>query len=129
MYGRPSAKHKEIYEIVLESNLAGIDMMVEGESARKVHERCAEIIDRTKYKGRFIHSTGHSIGLAVHDGGQGISRIADFTLKAGQVFSCEPGIYVPGFGGVRIEDDVVIGKSKAKVLTYADKEFLTVRAR
>ncbi len=129
MYGRPTAKHREIYEIVLESNLAGIDMMVEGESARKVHLRCAEIIDRTKYKGRFIHSTGHSIGLAVHDGGQGISRIADFNLKEGQVFSCEPGIYIPGFGGVRIEDDVVIGKTKAKVLTYAEKALTTVRAR
>ncbi|HKZ58978.1 MAG TPA: Xaa-Pro peptidase family protein [Candidatus Thermoplasmatota archaeon] len=129
IYGTPTPKHKEIYSIVLESNLAGIDMMVEGVSARKVHERCAEIIDRTKYKGRFIHSTGHSIGLAVHDGGQGISRIADFTLKEGQVFSCEPGIYVPGFGGVRIEDDVVIGKSKAKVLTYAEKEQISVRAR
>jgi Xaa-Pro dipeptidase len=128
LYGKPTAKHREIYDIVLESNEAGIDLMVEGTSAREVHETCAAIIDRTKYKGRFIHSTGHSLGLAVHDG-QGLSKVSDFTLKAGQVFTCEPGIYVPGFGGVRIEDDVVIGKRKAKVLTYADKQPMVVRAR
>jgi Xaa-Pro dipeptidase len=129
LYGRPTPKHREIYDIVLESNLAGIDLMVEGNQARDVHAACERIIDRTKYKGRFIHSTGHTIGLAVHDGGQGISKVSDITLKEGQVFSCEPGIYVPGFGGVRIEDDVVIGKRKAKVLTYADKQPMVVRAR
>lgn len=129
MYGTPTKQHREIYDIVLESNLAGIDLMIEGNKAADVHNACAEIIDRTKYKGRFIHSTGHTIGLAVHDGGQGISKMSKLTLKEGQVFSCEPGIYVPNFGGVRIEDDVVIGKRKAKVLTYADKEPMVVRAR
>ncbi len=127
VYGKPSAKHREVYDIVKRANEAGIELMVEGESARNVHETCAEIIDRTKYKGRFIHSTGHSLGLAVHDG-QGLSKVSDFTLQAGQVFTCEPGIYLPGFGGVRIEDDVVIGKRKPTVLTYADKELISVRA-
>jgi Xaa-Pro dipeptidase len=128
VYGKASPKHKEVYDIVLKSNQAGIDLMVDGTAAREVHETCARIIDETKYRGRFIHSTGHSLGLAVHDGA-GLGVTSDFVLKEGMVFTCEPGIYVPGFGGVRIEDDVVIGKRKATVLTYADKELLEVRAR
>lgn len=128
VYGKASPKHREVYEIVRESNQAGIDLMVEGTAAREVHETCAKIIDATKYRGRFIHSTGHSLGLAVHDGA-GLGVTSDFVLKENMVFTCEPGIYVPGFGGVRIEDDVVIGKRKPTVLTYADKHLIEVRAR
>ena len=127
VYGRASKEHRLMYETVQTSNQAGIDLMVEGTAAHEVHDTCAKIIDATKYKGRFIHSTGHSLGLAVHDG-QGLGAASDFMLKAGMVFTCEPGIYVPGFGGVRIEDDVVIGKKKADVLTFASKELIEVSA-
>lgn len=128
VYGKASKEQRTMYETVQESNAAGIDLMVEGTPAADVHKACAKIIDRTKWKGRFIHSTGHSLGLAVHDG-MGIGQVSDFELKRGMVFTCEPGIYVPGFGGVRIEDDVVVGARKARVLTTAPKELIEVRPR
>jgi len=128
VYGRASKEQREMYETVRASNAAGIDRMVEGTPAADVHRECARIIDATRWKGRFIHSTGHSLGLAVHDG-QGIGLASDFELKRGMVFTCEPGIYVPGFGGVRIEDDVVVRARKADVLTFAPKELIEVPAR
>ncbi len=128
VYGRATKEQRHLYETVLESNQAGIDMMVDGTPAADVHKECARIIDRTKYKGRFIHSTGHSLGLAVHDG-QGMGAASDFDLERGMVFTCEPGIYVPRYGGVRIEDDVVVGARKPDVLTFASKELIEVRAR
>lgn len=128
VYGKASKEQRHMYETVRESNRAGIDMMVEGTTASDVHKECARIIDRTKWKGRFIHSTGHSLGLAVHDG-MGIGLASDFKLERGMVFTCEPGIYVPGFGGVRIEDDVVVGARKARVLTTASRELIEVRPR
>jgi Xaa-Pro dipeptidase len=128
VYGKASKEQRAMYETVQESNQAGIDLMVEGTPAADVHKECARIIDATKWKGRFIHSTGHSLGLAVHDG-MGIGLASDFELKRGMVFTCEPGIYVPGFGGVRIEDDVVIGARKAEVMTFASKELIEVSPR
>ena len=119
--GRPSAKMQEMYDTVLEAQLIGIDMMVAGNNGKDVHTAVEEHINGTKFKDRFIHSTGHSIGLSVHDGGV-IHSLIDQPLEEGMIFTVEPGVYLPGYGGVRIEDDVVVRKGKAEVLTKAPKK-------
>ena len=118
--GRPTSKMQEMYDIVLEAQRIGIEMCVAGNNGRELHMAVDDYIAATPYKGRFIHSTGHSIGLSVHDGSV-LSNLVDQPLEDGMVFTVEPGIYVPGYGGVRIEDDVVVRKGKCEVLTKAPK--------
>ncbi|HWG89866.1 MAG TPA: aminopeptidase P family protein [Candidatus Thermoplasmatota archaeon] len=120
LYGRVSEEHKAVYETVLRAQEAAIAAMKPGAKAGDVHKAADDVINASKWKGRFIHSTGHSLGLAVHDGGVLHPRY-DLTLEEGMVFTIEPGIYVPGFGGVRIEDDAVITQNGCRLLTSAKK--------
>ncbi|MGC8581580.1 MAG: M24 family metallopeptidase [Thermoplasmata archaeon] len=113
---------KEIYDIVLEAQLEAIKKIKPGMKGKEVHSIAAKIIDETKYKGKFIHGLGHSVGLEVHDG-FGVNTSSEIVLEEGMVITIEPGIYVPGYGGVRIEDDILITDTGAKVLTSAPKEW------
>ncbi len=123
--GHPSDKHKQIYEIVLEANNIGLDAMREGEEACEIHKKVSKIIEYRGYKKEFTHATGHSLGLSVHDG-YTINSNSKFTLKEGMVFTIEPGIYLPGFGGVRIEDDILIRKNSCEILTSTGRELLEI---
>jgi len=125
VYGKANKQQREIYNIVMEANQLGIEASKIGTKTGEVHDKVLKFIDATKYKGRFIHSTGHTIGLAVHDGAV-IHPAFNGIIEENMVFTIEPGIYVPGFGGVRIEDDIVARKNKAEVLTTASKEFIEV---
>ena len=125
VYGKASKQQREIYQIVREANQLGIDASRVGVRAGEIHQKVSRFIDTTKYKGRFIHSTGHTVGLAVHDGAV-IHPAFKGTIEENMVFTIEPGIYIPGLGGVRIEDDIVIRKNKAEVLTTAPKELIEV---
>ncbi len=120
--GSASEKQREMYEIVLEAQRLALDAIKVGEPASKPHIVAAEYIDSTEYKGLFTHGLGHGLGLAVHDGGGLNPRAADTVLEEGMVFTVEPGIYVPGYGGVRIEDDIVVRKNGPEMLTTARKE-------
>src|SRR5207253_26512 len=82
---------------------AALAKMKSGARGSSVDAAARTLIDRTKYKGRFIHGLGHSVGLAVHDPSTGLSPGSDLVLRPNMVLTDEPGIYVPGFGGVRIE--------------------------
>jgi Xaa-Pro dipeptidase len=123
--GSPNARQRRMYEVVLEAQLAAIGSVRDGAKGRMVDSSARNIIEKSEFKGRFIHSTGHGLGLSVHDPG-GIGPYRDTVLKEGMVMTIEPGVYVPGFGGVRIEDDVLVTKNGCKVLTGASKEFLRV---
>ncbi|MBA3046459.1 MAG: aminopeptidase P family protein [Euryarchaeota archaeon] len=122
--GQASKKQREMYEIVLEAQRLALDAIVVGEPASKPHIVAAEYIDSTEYKGLFTHGLGHGLGLAVHDGGGLNPRAADTIMQEGMVFTVEPGVYVPGFGGVRIEDDIVIRKNGPELMTTARKELI-----
>ncbi|MDO9537010.1 MAG: Xaa-Pro peptidase family protein [Thermoplasmata archaeon] len=122
--GHASKKQREIYEIVLEAQRLALNAIRVGEPASTPHNVAAEYIDSTEYKGLFTHGLGHSLGLAVHDGGGLNPRAVDTIMEDGMVFTVEPGIYVPGYGGVRIEDDIVVRKNGPEMLTTAKKDLI-----
>ena len=125
VFGKASSEMRQVYQTVMEAQNIGIDALQAGEKASNVHGMVAKFIDSTKYKGRFTHSTGHTIGLSVHDGGL-LSSSSEIILEDGMVFTIEPGIYIPTFGGVRIEDDFLVRNRKAEVLTKAPRELMEI---
>jgi Xaa-Pro dipeptidase len=125
VFGSASKKHKRMYEVVKSALEMGTELCVAGTQGDVVHNKVAKFIDSTEFKGRFIHGLGHSLGINVHDG-PGLSKRNKRKLLPGMVVTVEPGVYIPGFGGVRIEDDVLITKSKPRVLTSATRELIEV---
>ncbi len=125
VFGRATEEQREMYYTVLEAQRIGIEMIRDGVNGKDVDLKVKEHIDSTKFRGRMIHSTGHGLGLAVHDH-IGLTSQRELILREGMVVTVEPGIYVPGFGGVRIEDDVLVRKNGAELLTHARKELIEV---
>jgi len=123
--GRAIEEQKRMYEVVLDAQLSAIDAIHAGVNAKDIHNIAAEIIDNSPYKGRFIHSLGHGLGLATHDS-VGFSPANDMIVEKNMVITVEPGVYVPGFGGVRIEDDIVVTADGCEVLTSSKKDFFEV---
>lgn len=123
--GSGSRQQREMYEVVLEAQKKAIAAVSAGVAAKVVDAAAREVVDRSGFKGRFIHSTGHSLGLAVHDG-ERFSAEAGFLLREDMVFTVEPGVYLPGVGGVRIEDDVRVTSGGCEVLTKAVKAYTEV---
>ncbi|MFQ5986367.1 MAG: M24 family metallopeptidase [Thermoplasmata archaeon] len=121
--GRAEDKQRRMYEVVLNAQQAAMDAMKPGVDGKAVHEIARDVIDRTEFKGRFIHGLGHTIGLAVHDGA-GMGSAAGTALEEGMALTVEPGVYILDYGGVRIEDDVLVTADGIEVLTPATREFL-----
>lgn len=121
--GKATTKQRDIYETVRRAQAESAKKMRPGVKARDVDTVARNLIDGSPYKGRFIHGLGHSVGLAVHDGG-GMNQASDIVLRRDMVFTNEPGIYLPGFGGVRIEDDVLITANGPRFLSTAPRELL-----
>jgi Xaa-Pro dipeptidase len=126
VFGNANKEQKEIYEIVKEAQKIGIDEIKSGVIAKDVHNKVSSFIDETKYKGKFIHSTGHSLGLDVHDLGGGLNQNSEIELRENMVFTVEPGIYVAGMGGVRIEDDILVKPNNVELLTNSKKNFIEI---
>ncbi len=121
--GKASAEQRQMHRTVARAQKAALAKMRPGVKGKDVDAAARALIDSTKYKGRFIHGLGHSIGLAVHDGG-GLYPSSDLVLRSNMVMTDEPGVYVPGFGGVRIEDDVRITSSGPRMMSSAPRELL-----
>jgi Xaa-Pro aminopeptidase len=121
--GEPDAKLKEIYEIVLEAQLKGIDGFKPGMTGLEADALTRDYITEKGYGEYFGHSTGHGIGLEVHEG-PALSVKSSFILEPGMVVTCEPGIYIPGLGGIRIEDDTLITKDGNETLTHSTKDLI-----
>lgn len=121
--GNATTKQKKIYNLVLKAQMAGIKKIRAGIMAKKVDEASRNIITRAGYGKNFGHGTGHGIGYYVHVGPR-VSQASTDKLMTNNVITVEPGIYISGWGGVRIEDDVVITKNGGKVLNKAPKNLL-----
>lgn len=118
--GEPDATFREIYDIVFAAQANAIDKVESGMSGKAAHELAASVIEASGYGEQFGHGLGHGVGLQVHEHPY-LGRTAEGTLEEGMVFTIEPGIYLPGWGGVRIEDVVVLENGRARVLSHAPK--------
>jgi Xaa-Pro aminopeptidase len=121
--GEPEAKLREIYDVVLEAQLRGMAGIKPGLTGKQADAITRDYITEKGYGEYFGHSTGHGIGLEVHEG-PGLSKKSDIVLEPGMVVTCEPGIYIPGLGGVRIEDDTLITNELNEALTHSTKELI-----
>lgn len=123
LIGRVSDKMKQIYKIVLEAQEAAIKFLRPGVTTLQADRVARDVIDRAGFKDQFGHGLGHGIGREIHEL-PAMSRSArEEELVPGMIVTVEPGIYLPGEGGVRIEDDVLITHSGREVLTSLNKTF------
>jgi Xaa-Pro dipeptidase len=127
-FGPRDPELKRVHETVFEAQRAALEVLKPGVTGQFVHQAAQAVVDASPWKGRFNHGLGHALGLSVHDGGAGLGPISEQPLKPGMVVTVEPGIYLPGHGGVRIEDDVVITEGGYRFLTTARREYVEVSA-
>ncbi len=118
--GGADGRFEEIYGIVLEAQTAGIVAIRPGMKGAEADEAARDVIARAGYADAFGHGLGHGVGLAIHERPRIVPRSED-TITDGMVFTIEPGIYLTGWGGVRIEDIVVMENGRAKPLTRSPK--------
>ena len=119
--GRASDKYRKVWDTVLEAQLAAEQGIKAGMSGIEADAIARQIIYTAGYEGMFGHGLGHGVGLAIHEGPRA-SYTSQDTLKADSIVTVEPGIYIPGWGGVRIEDMVLIGSDNCRVLTQTPKQ-------
>ncbi len=120
-------KHEEIYKIVLEAQLAGLEAAKPGVPGKAVDAAARKVIEDAGYGEYFGHGTGHGVGLAVHEG-PSAGKKGETLLEPGMVITVEPGIYIPGFGGCRIEDLVVITENGKEILSASPKELIVIES-
>jgi Xaa-Pro aminopeptidase len=123
--GKASRRVRQWYRAVLEAQLAAIRAVRAGITAGEVDSAARRILHRHRLARFFTHSTGHGLGIEVHEPPR-LGRGEKTKLAAGNVVTIEPGVYVEGAGGIRIEDDVVVTAAGSEVLTSATKEFIEI---
>jgi Xaa-Pro aminopeptidase len=122
--GEPaSATARRMVEVVAESQRVGVAAVAGGVKAQAVDEACRSVIADAGWADAFLHSTGHGVGLEIHEAPRVASTSTD-TLEAGYVVTVEPGVYLPEHGGVRIEDTVVVTADGCRALTNAPKDLI-----
>ncbi|HOQ00227.1 MAG TPA: aminopeptidase P family protein [Acetivibrio clariflavus] len=121
--GQPKEELKKIYGIVLEAQKAGVNGAVSGLTGREIDKIARDIISDAGYGENFGHSLGHGVGIEIHEDPR-LSQQGTIKMRNGMVVTVEPGIYVSGLGGVRIEDMIVINDDKPMVLTSSPKDMI-----
>jgi len=118
--GRPDDTFRQVFQVVLDAQRMAIDAMRAGASSRAVDAVARDHIEKRGFGGRFGHGLGHGTGLAIHESPR-LSPLKDLPLEAGMVTTVEPGIYLPEWGGVRLENMVVVRADGAEVLNRLDQ--------
>lgn len=121
--GKAPARVRRWYEAVREAQKEAISVVRAGAKCGEVDAAARRILKRHHLERRFVHSTGHGLGLEVHEEPR-VAQDQKQRLLPGNVITIEPGVYVPGAGGIRIEDDVVVHENSAEVLTRVSREFI-----
>ena len=123
--GSVTDRHREIYSVVQEAQKRGCEAASAGMSCRELDAVTRDYITEQGYGDYYVHGTGHGLGLEVHTMPR-LSQISDDTLLENYVITIEPGIYIPEFGGVRIEDDVIIQNDGCEILNRSTKDLLVL---
>ena len=121
--GKPSEEMRRIYDTVLRAQMMCEDALSAGKNCYDIDKLARDYIDARGYAGRFGHGLGHSVGIDIHEEPR-LSPSCQEILKAGVVITVEPGVYVPGVGGVRIEDTCLVRENGCEALTDADKQLI-----
>ncbi len=124
--GKADEHQKEIYNIVLHAQTAAIDAIQEGVKCSAIDAIARDIIKNAGYGDNFGHGLGHSVGIEIHESPSFAPKCGE-TVKNGYVMSVEPGIYIDGFGGVRIEDLISIENGQTVNLTHSPKELIELK--
>lgn len=127
--GEPAKEYKEIYDLVLKAQLAGLASIKAGVKASDCDKAARQVIEKAGYGKYFDHGLGHGIGVT--DSGEGpiLNSKSSTILKDGMMMSCEPGVYIPGLGGIRIEDDVLIVDGVGVPLNKTTKSYIILEEK
>jgi Xaa-Pro aminopeptidase len=120
--GRASSRVRGWYQGVLEAQAAAIAAVKNGASCGDVDAAARNVLAGYRLDRNFVHSTGHGLGLEIHEDPR-VARGQNRVLEPGNVITIEPGVYFPGIGGIRIEDDVVVHENRTEVLTRVSRDF------
>jgi Xaa-Pro aminopeptidase len=123
--GKPHGKARKLFKAVLEAQLAAVDAVRQDATAGSVDRAARRVLQAHGLDKAFVHSTGHGLGLEIHEPPR-VGRSDDTKLRAGMVITIEPGAYIQGAGGVRIEDTVLVTKNGCEVLTPTEKTLFIV---
>ncbi len=124
--GAPADKQRAQYDAVLKAQLAAIDAVKPGAVGKDIHAVAAKSLEESGFGEKaFPHGTGHQLGRVVHDG-RALGLIDEVVMRPGMVVTVEPGAYIEGFGGVRIEDVVVVTETGCEILTRSTKELIAL---
>ena len=123
--GEPSERHAAIHRLVLDAHDAAVEAVRAGATTGEVDAAARQVIDAAGYGDRFFHRIGHGLGLEEHED-PSLDPGSTTELEPGMVFTVEPGVYIPGWGGVRIEDDVVVEEDGCRVLTKMDRSLRVI---
>ena len=121
--GQASRKQRELYDLVLQAQLAAEAALRPGIEAKAVDKIARDMIAQAGYGAQFGHGLGHGIGLDVHEEPR-LTSSSSAILQAGHVVTVEPGVYIPGWGGLRIEDSLIITESGSEIITHCPKELI-----
>jgi Xaa-Pro aminopeptidase len=118
--GKPDGQFEKVYDVVLGAQLTAEELVQAGMTGEEAHNLAHRVIEEAGYGDKFGHGLGHGVGLAVHESPR-LAKTSKDVLADGMVVTIEPGIYITGWGGVRIEDMAVIENGRARVMTHAPK--------
>jgi Xaa-Pro dipeptidase len=123
--GEPDEQQLRVHRAVLDAHDRAIEAIRPGATCGTVDAAARLSLEKAGFGDRFIHRTGHGLGLDAHEG-PNLEPISQVRLEAGNVVTVEPGVYIPGWGGVRIEDDIVVEQDGARLLTHADRSLKVI---
>jgi Xaa-Pro aminopeptidase len=123
--GEPAAWQREIYDVVRAAQAAGREALVPGADVRAIDAAARSVIEAAGYGEQFLHGLGHGVGVEIHEAPT-LGKLGSGTLSDGAVVTVEPGVYLPGRGGVRIEDTLVVRADGPELLTRTSKDLIAL---
>lgn len=126
VFKEASEKQRRMHEVVCNAQKIAFEKIKPKIKGKEVHLAVEEYINKTEFAGCFIHGLGHSLGLDVHDGYVGFSPSSEIELVENMVLTVEPGVYIPDFGGVRVEDDILVTSDGCKILSKSNRDLIQI---